>query len=90
MVVLYVRNSRLQVDRLIDEANALIDEGEQQEKELGPEANVLAGGRPDRNFSSSVPNTRPAPEDEFLSRTVARKELGLGSGEAGKIGGQDR
>ncbi len=72
VVVLYIRNSRLQVDRLIDEANALVDEGDKQERELGPEANQLLVGAVPREFFVKRAEHETAAEDDVLDRTVPK------------------
>jgi len=71
VVVLYIRYTTSKVNRIISEANALIDEGNAKEKELGPEANQFFMGVVPKAFF--VNGT--APKDSVLDRAKLEKSV---------------
>lgn len=75
VVVFYVRTSRMRVDRLIGEANALIEEGDNNEKQLGADGNLLLGGGMPKEIFVERASSPVASEDEFAGGTVPKKEV---------------
>ncbi len=66
VVVVYLRYTRMRVDRLIGEANDMIDEGEAKQKELGLEGNQLLSGSLTKDFLvASAAKTDPKETDVF-------------------------
>ena len=73
VVVVYLRYTRMRVDRLIGEANDMIDEGEAKQKELGLEGNQLLSGSLTKDFLvASAAKTDPKETDVFTDTATDR------------------
>ena len=73
VVVSYIRYTTTKRNQLIDEANALIDEGDAKHKELGPEGDQLIYGFIPKDFFVASPDNKTPPEDEVILGAIPRK-----------------
>lgn len=74
--VFYFRTANGKVNGLINEANALVDEGDAKRKEYGSETEQLLGGAIPRECFTQRTAKKTTAEDEFLNGP-APKELAL-------------